>query len=356
MAHHILIACMPKSGSTFLSAALAFSAGVKRVDLVPDYGRREQELCEIRMVEHAGVDYVAQHHIRHSQWTEKLCRDYDVSAVVLIRSLFDVVVSLRDHVRRESPVGSMFYLEKKHIERSNSDIERMMATLAIPWYINFYMGWRGKRNAKIVMYEDLVAAPEKTIADILDYAGVAASEDQISAGIRRVTASGQARMNAGVVGRGRGLDPGTIALIMDMLSMYPEIENDPYVRMMRLQAAEIIASSAPVAACPVAAFALQAAKVRRPFAQKISRYARRKSKMLGKIHNQLAAGGLLLFALLYCMFFYNLIPDTTIYGRLDDTLIATLCAFTAGKLLTRVRIRRVPIVAPREVPSDPVLP
>ncbi|MDQ0391710.1 uncharacterized membrane protein YkvA (DUF1232 family) [Labrys monachus] len=349
---------MPKSGSTFLSTAVAFSAKLKRVDLVPDYGRREQELCEIRMVENAGLDYVAQHHIRHSQWSEKLCRDYGVCVVVLIRSLFDVVVSLRDHVRRESPVCSMFYLEKKHVDRSNSDIERMVATLAIPWYVNFYMGWRGKRDARIVLYEDLIAAPEKTVCDILDYAGIAVRDEQVAAGVARASTGGGARLNVGVAGRGRSLDPGTVSLIMDMLAMYPEIADDPYVRMMKLQADAILASSSKTASAPMPVAAARPAvrHVRGPFPQRAARYLRRKSRMLGKPRNQFFAWGLLIFALLYCTFFYDFIPDNTILGRLDDVLTATVCAFVAGKLLTRVHIRRVPIVAARQAPAETVTP
>ena len=48
---------------------------------------------------------------------------YGVSTIVLVRSLFDIVVSLRDHVHRESPVNAMFYL--------NAACEIQVATLSM---------------------------------------------------------------------------------------------------------------------------------------------------------------------------------------------------------------------------------
>lgn len=41
----VLVACMPKSGSTYLSGAIEALPGFIRAHLVPGYGRREQELC-----------------------------------------------------------------------------------------------------------------------------------------------------------------------------------------------------------------------------------------------------------------------------------------------------------------------
>ena len=56
---HVLIACMPKSGSTFLAIALAAYVGTRK-RLIPTYGHREQELCELRLIRYNMRSYVSQ--------------------------------------------------------------------------------------------------------------------------------------------------------------------------------------------------------------------------------------------------------------------------------------------------------
>ena len=78
MPHHVLVACMPKSASTFITNAIANTANLERVRLVPSFGRREQELCEVCLVDKNPLNYVAQLHIRASSWTDQLCHEYNI--------------------------------------------------------------------------------------------------------------------------------------------------------------------------------------------------------------------------------------------------------------------------------------
>jgi hypothetical protein len=93
---------MPKSGSTLLTDLIGQLPGFHQAALIPIAGRREQELDEVCLQKADGLDYIAQVHVRHSDWTEDMCADYGLTPIVLVRNLFDVVVSLRDHVRNES--------------------------------------------------------------------------------------------------------------------------------------------------------------------------------------------------------------------------------------------------------------
>ncbi|MEM8662881.1 MAG: hypothetical protein AAGF49_02005, partial [Pseudomonadota bacterium] len=88
---HILLACMPKSGSTFLAQILINMPGMRRERLVPDFERREQELCPQRLREAQALTeglhrvwrergepralaprgFAAQHHVRHSRPTAR---------------------------------------------------------------------------------------------------------------------------------------------------------------------------------------------------------------------------------------------------------------------------------------------
>lgn len=343
MPHHVLVACMPKSASTFITNAMATAAGLERVSLVPNYGRREQELCEIRLAENAGLDYVAQLHIKHSGWTEQLCSENDISVIVLIRSLFDVVVSLRDHAHRESPVSPVLYLDTQHLARGSAELEHMIAMLAIPWYINFYMGWRSAKAARVVLYEDFIADPNKELGQMLAFAGLPAGAEALAAGLETAGSKGS-RLNVGKAGRGMSLQPKTVAMIMDMLAAYPEIQDDRYIRMMKEQAERILAGDAEEEVAANPAPLPDQPEARPPLAARVGRYLRRKTRLFGRRPAQALAVALLACAGLYFTYMSNLIPNTWSGGRIDDLVVPGICVFIAARLLTRVKIKPVPVL------------
>lgn len=230
----VLIACQPKSASTFLTQSIANLPGFRRVGLVPGYDRREQELCEARLQRFRyrhGKYFVAQHHVRHSQPTQQLMDKYGICVVVLIRDLFDVVVSMRDHVRKESPVGPMLYLDAVHQSLSDDALEQAIARLALPWYLNFYMSWRDVRSVKLVTYDDLLDQPRETVASICAQANIGAEATVIDRAIAG-TKGQMTRFNQGQRGRGQMLSQKTTDLILDLLSLYPSARHDPYFRSM----------------------------------------------------------------------------------------------------------------------------
>ncbi len=136
----ILVACQPKTASTFLVATLGSLPNSRTVALVPAYGQREQELSEERIKRYrfrAKRLLVAQHHVRYSNYTGDLIRRYHIRTIVLTRNLFDVIASIRDHVRSEDVVSPMFFLTKEMAHSSDEELENLIAKLSIPWYLNF---------------------------------------------------------------------------------------------------------------------------------------------------------------------------------------------------------------------------
>src|SRR5579862_7683714 len=121
---HVLVACMPKSGSTFLCDIIAGLPGFRQVDLSPAYGRRQQELDEACLKRVNRFDYVSHNHVQYSDWTGALCRAYGVTPIVLVRDLFDVTVSLRDHIRNEGPVSPVFFADGPHRDLDDETLER----------------------------------------------------------------------------------------------------------------------------------------------------------------------------------------------------------------------------------------
>lgn len=228
---HILIACMMKSGSTFLAQALAAHRGLRRCRLTPTWGAREAELCELRLSRYNHLGYVSQHHLKNSEWTQELIRRYHMTTVVLTRDLFDVTVSLRDHMRRETPVMSVAHFSEEHARMPDAELEEAIADLAIPWFVNFYAGWREDPNALFVDYEELTADPAAILNTILNRAEVKSTPKSIARALEKVQGQNN-RYNKGQKGRGQQLSPHVRDKIIRQLRYYPSIQDDPYIRKM----------------------------------------------------------------------------------------------------------------------------
>jgi hypothetical protein len=324
----ILIACMPKSGSTFLSDVIAALPDISRARLVPLYGRREQELDESCILRAGRGPYVAQHHVRRSAWTEAACSKYGLRPVVLVRSLFDVVVSVRDHLRREGTESAMFYAEAAHAALNDATLEDMIARLAAPWYVNFYMSWRGATDALMISYEELIASPASVVGEVLAFAGAEIDDRAIAKALAVVRDRRTSRFNVGVVGRGAALRPETIRSLVTLFDFYPEAADDPYVKGVRAQAAAVLADSSPRPLGRVALHAFESG----PIAAERPRGMSRLLKSARRYGYQIT---LITLGLLYWIWPEDLIPDDKWYGRIDDVVILTLLAFLAGRVTKR---------------------
>jgi len=228
---HVLLACFPKSGSTWLSGILSRLPGFIKADLVPGYDRREQELCFERLLVYHAENYVAQHHCRYSQSTERCLRAFSIEPVVLIRNLFDCVVSLRDHIDGgiSDParvIGPTAYVPEDYFGWSDDVRTDFIVDMIVPWYFNFYLGWRDCPDAVWVGYEELVRDPSATVRRIADAVGLDADDAAIEQALRAAS-SQPTRRNVGVVGRGRSLSERHRQRIRQLASYYPACDFAP---------------------------------------------------------------------------------------------------------------------------------
>ncbi|MEM9222733.1 MAG: sulfotransferase domain-containing protein [Pseudomonadota bacterium] len=244
--NHFLLACMPKSGSTYLAQILANMPGMRREHLVPGYERREQELCTVRLMEmrqltggllrmwrEAGgtagvkpVGFVAQHHLRFSKPTKVLIDRFELMPIVLVRNIFDVVPSLYDHVRTHLTLP-MAFMDHEFLELDEGKALDMISDLIIPWYFNFYVSW-SKANIYCVRmsYEDVIADPEAAVANIYRCYEVPWTQEEIAIALEQASQT-DTRKNKGVVGRGDAL-PGSVRdRIKRYATYYPGVDFSP---------------------------------------------------------------------------------------------------------------------------------
>jgi adenylyl-sulfate kinase len=226
----ILLACMPKSGSTFLSSLIAALPGFSQVDLVPTYGHREQELCPKALeANEAAVgdgSYVAQHHVRYSAATDMYMKQFGLRPIVLVRNIFDVIPSLIDHHALENHIYPAAWAPCDIATRSYEEQAHFVTQMAIPWYFNFFASWHDYKDKLVVRYEDLVAQPREILKQICEHMNIVVSPTWIDSAVESVNARGR-RKNKVTPGRGKHLPKEDIAAIVRMTNHYPDIDFGP---------------------------------------------------------------------------------------------------------------------------------
>jgi uncharacterized membrane protein YkvA (DUF1232 family) len=325
----ILIACMPKSGSTFLSDLISALPDFKRAKFSPTpAGGRQHELDEACLDNAGSGNFVGQVHVLNSDWTAKMCKDHRLKPVVLVRSLPDAIVSMRDHVRREGGVGPIFQADPHRGVLDDAALEEMIVRFQAPWYVNFYMSWRNAPGTLMISYEELTADPRRILREIVDFAGAAVDDRAIARAVAEVQERRESRFNVGVVGRGAKLQPDILRELVALFDFYPEAAEDPYVRGVRAQAAAALEgrSAPPLGRVAIRPPELAPAAAVRP---------RRLSQALAFARRHGYQITLIAFGILYWLWPNDLIPDDEPLGRIDDASFLIILSFLAGRVSKR---------------------
>lgn len=226
----LLVACMPKSGSTYLSNLLA---SITRSEMkMPIQGgwQNEQNLDFHRLVDSYGSMYVTQIHLAATDGNVPLIKEFGLQPIVLYRNLYDIVVSLRDHMSRESLAGFAMWADEGFFQLDESGQLDMLIDLAIPWYVKFYTSWTAAdgefgKPPYWVSYNSLTQDTSTIVSRILDYYDVHYSPTSITAAISSISGAKGTRFNKGVSGRGlEQLNEQQMLRIQKYCSYYPDVD------------------------------------------------------------------------------------------------------------------------------------
>lgn len=225
-APRLLIAGQPKAGTTQLHRRMCVLSGLRAAGLVPDYGAREQELSELRLLLAAESGYVACHHTRYSRATGRLLDQFRLRTVVLTRDLADALVSTDDHIRREGFGGGnpmAFLDEATFLGLPQARRLDLLIDLVAPWHLQFYLSWRAAPRTDLVWarYEEIYADPDRTVPELLSRLGVPVPDGAMA----DVTGG---RFNVGRIGRGRELlSPEQMGRLRRLGEHYPGFDLSP---------------------------------------------------------------------------------------------------------------------------------
>ena len=226
--HAVLLACMPKSGSTYLRGIFTQLPGFSAASLVPAYERREQELCRERLVDRTARpgSFIAQHHVRYSSVTADYIAEFGLKPLVLVRNIFDATVSLIDYMR-VAPMNPVAKIPAGFADWDDERAATFITTMYIPWYFNFFLSWHSNPDKTLVTYEELVADPVATVTWICERLGIAVGRGDIARAVEAPALEGTTRLNQGVSGRGASLPEDSKRRIRDMAGFYAGVDFSP---------------------------------------------------------------------------------------------------------------------------------
>jgi tetratricopeptide (TPR) repeat protein len=207
LGRHLFIACVPKSASTFLKNLLVNLTGYRDLFAVYAAGQSEHEIYLPTLRESAHVDTVTQQHCRASDANIHLMQAFEIRPVVLVRNIFDSVMSLLDFYNKGAFRNSYFRADWQALDEEMK-IDLLIENV-IPWYFQFVASWdlvekQKKLELHWLSYEDLVADKPSSVLKVLEFYGLGASRRGVEQRIAEIESEEQRiRFNKGVTGRGR---------------------------------------------------------------------------------------------------------------------------------------------------------
>jgi len=227
--HTILLAAMPKSASTFLITCLSNLFEYPHVPLSFHFERSEQDLYLPSLLYYHSINTVSQHHLRATAANTNLINAFSIATIVLVRNLFDALVSLRDHFVREYPVFKGCYVDETFLKMDKQAQYDMLVDLAAPWFISFFVSWykavhSGAVKVLWLEYEELVADPINAIAGVCEFASIRRTREEITGAIDK-SMQQSIRLNVGKPGRGASeLGTERMNRVARMCSYYQDVD------------------------------------------------------------------------------------------------------------------------------------
>ncbi len=229
LGRHLFIACVPKSASTFLKNLLLNLTGYRDLFTVYAAGQSEHEIYLPTLRESADRDTVTQQHCRASDANLHLMQAFAIRPVVLVRNIFDSVMSLLDFYNKGAFQTSYFRADWPLLD-DETKIDLLIENV-IPWYFQFVASWDlAEKQQRIevhwLSYEELIADKPSSVLKVLEFYGLGASRRGVEQRIREIESQERKiRFNKGVTGRGRsGLNDRQQERVRRLKRYYPSTD------------------------------------------------------------------------------------------------------------------------------------
>lgn len=205
---YYLIACLPKSGSTFVSKTIAELFNFHYDTFVSGFNQIEHDLFEPKLIKNLNKNVIIHQHLKAADANVKLLEKYNVKTIVLTRNVYDIIVSFYDHLHNETLKWSMLMIEEDFFSLNEQEKYDMIIDFLTPWIFNFYVSWyRASKDLKVhwIKYEDVINSPQSSIEKIIWKWNLEKQldSDKLKKILSRSKKSTTNRFNKGISGRGR---------------------------------------------------------------------------------------------------------------------------------------------------------
>jgi hypothetical protein len=185
---HILIACLPKSGSTFIASTIKNITEFNFIQFQPVRGTNDHNIDPSIFYSSLKVNTVTQLHLKPNALNKKLIKENNIKVVYLYRSILDSLRSFHNHILNENDQWFMFTASK---DFKNWNIERQfdfIIDLILPWYINFITSWEneityGSLEILPIDYDDFKKDNHQIINKILKFYGLDYDQAKVDLGL-----------------------------------------------------------------------------------------------------------------------------------------------------------------------------
>jgi tetratricopeptide (TPR) repeat protein len=231
LGNHVFIACMPKSGSTFLKTALCALTTWPEAVLTYAYLQNEQELYLPYLRKVARENTVTQQHCRATEPNLQMMRAFQIRPIVLVRNLFDVVVSYTDFIDGGAKTHTFF--AKRWDGQPRERRIDLMIDHFMPWYLAFFASWsdvqaEGLLDCHFLRYEDMNTDKLGTLVRLADFCDLGKTTADCEAALELVEShKNVTRFNKGEAGRGDELSARQKDRIRELASYYADIDFSP---------------------------------------------------------------------------------------------------------------------------------
>lgn len=200
---NILVACFPKSGSTYLIKLLSKVTRFPPAHLVQFYGQNEQDLFEHKIQHYYNSNNIIHQHVKGTNNNVMLMKKYNIKPVIQVRNIFDVIPSIHDHIENEDHRIVMSHVHKEYFDFSIEEKFDFLINMQLPWYFSFYISWKeASKDIETlwITYDQLFSDQLGSITNILKYHNLTVDEDTIISSIKSMSKE-DTRLNIGKSGR-----------------------------------------------------------------------------------------------------------------------------------------------------------
>jgi hypothetical protein len=203
-----ILAAMPKSSSTYTTRVLAEILGAQVYkDIVTQDLFTPKDLSLPGVLNGRNQVTVSQVHMIATGANLRITRHFGIGVALLVRNIFDVAISLYDHMEI-NPFFSSILIPHNYRTLSRERKLGYIIDTAIPWIMTFYTSWvgaleRGDAETEFIRYEDLIREPVTYFREICRVMGCEVDDARVERALTLVEKSAENRINVGVSGRGR---------------------------------------------------------------------------------------------------------------------------------------------------------